>query len=207
MAIDAMGSKIEALIGKGEWKEAQITIEHQLDREPDDHWLWCRLSGVKYEKRDYQGGLEAAEKALKIVPDCPLALWSKAGAVEMLGNVDEARGLYLQLVRRGSEELKNPDDDADECWEGRDRTFGLVTDCFFAIAGCLAKTGQRDEAIKMYGDFISLVDLGERGIYSREDALKSMTKLVPSKKAKREAAVRKLELMENRSVTPQTVPG
>ena len=46
-----------------------------------------------------------AEKAVKIVPDCPLALWSKAGAIEMKVNEmpasvpsRAARGVYLRMV-------------------------------------------------------------------------------------------------------------
>src|SRR5690349_12462731 len=101
-----MGPESESLIRKGEWKQAQTAIEKQLVREPDDHWLWARLSGVKYEQRDYQGALQAAERALEIVPDCPLALWSKAGAVEMLGKADEALAVYADLFRRGLEELE-----------------------------------------------------------------------------------------------------
>ena len=78
-------NRIETLIGKGDWKSARRAIEKQLDREPDDHWLWSRLSAVKYEQRDYEGALAAAEKALEMVPDCPLALWSYANALDMLG--------------------------------------------------------------------------------------------------------------------------
>jgi tetratricopeptide (TPR) repeat protein len=193
MARDRIGTHIETLIRKGEWKQARTAIEKQLRREPDDHWLWCRLSGVKYEQRDYQGALEAAEKALGIVPDCPLALWSKAGAVEMLGKADEAMSLYSPLLGRGLEQLENPDSDADECWEGPDWTSGLVADCVFRTAGCLAKIGLRDKAVQMYRLFLSLGDMGIQGIYSREDALERLNKLVPSKKAKREAAVKMME--------------
>ena len=81
MGRDRIGTRIETLIQQGRWKQAERAIRKQLDKEPDDHWLWSRLSGVKYEQHDYQGALEAAEKALDIVPDCPLAGWSYAGAL------------------------------------------------------------------------------------------------------------------------------
>jgi len=193
MARDRIGTQIEHLLRRGDWKSAQALIEKQLGKQPDDHWLWSRLSGVKYEQRDYRGALEAAEKALEIVPDCPLALWSKAGALEMLGRGKEAIGLYEQLFNRGLEQLKNPDSDADECWEGPDWTSRLMADCMFRTASCLAKTALRDKAVKMYRLFLSLGDLGTQGIYSREDALERLNKLVPSKKAKREAAVKMME--------------
>src|SRR5881227_2462785 len=115
-------NRIETLIGKGNWKSAQLVIQKQLAKEPLDHWLWARLSAVKYEQRDYQGALEAAEEALKIVPDCPLAIWSKAGALDILGRTVEAMASYAQLLHRGLGQLKNPDEDAEECWEGQDWT-------------------------------------------------------------------------------------
>jgi tetratricopeptide (TPR) repeat protein len=192
MAADRIGAQIEARIRKEQWKPAQALIERQLAREPDDHWLWARLSGVKYEQRDYQGALEAADRARAIVPDCPLALWSYAGAIEVLGKPDEAMAWYTKLFRRGLEQLKDPDADATECWEGPDWTSALMADCLFRIAGCLAKTGQRDNAIKLYQALLSLLDLVQ-GIYSREDVRERLNKLVPSKKARREAVVKLLE--------------
>jgi tetratricopeptide (TPR) repeat protein len=190
MAIDRIASRIEALIRHADWKPAQTLIEKQLELEPDDHWLWSRLSGVQYEQRDYRAALVSAEKALVIVPDCPLARWSKAGAFEMLGKVDEAIGLYLQIFRGGHKQLSHPDTDANECWEGPDWTAGLIADCQFKLAGCLAKTGDRDAAVEAYQDFLSLTDLETKGLYSREDALKKLKKLVPTKEVRREAAVK-----------------
>jgi tetratricopeptide (TPR) repeat protein len=184
------------LIRKREWKQAQTAIEKQLSQEPEDHWLWARLSGVKYEQRNYQGALQAAEEALKIVPDCPLALWSYANAAEMPGDIEKAMMLYAKLFRRGLQQLRNPDEDANECWEGPDWTSGLVVDCVFRAAGCLAKTAQRDKAVGTYGLFLSLVDLGLQDIYSRKDALKKLNQLVPSKKTRREAAVKSIGKVE-----------
>ena len=184
MASNRMETRIESLIASGEWESAQRVIEKHIVKEPDDHWLWSRLSGVKYEQRDYQGALDAAEKALTIVADCPLALWSYAGALEMLGRTKEAVKIYIQLIRRGLQQLKEPDEDANECWEGADWTRGLVVDCVFRTAGCLAKIGRRKEAVEWYNvRFLNLLDFGWQGIYSREDAIARLKKLVPSKKA------------------------
>ncbi len=193
MAANQAGNSIEHLIRGGAWKPAQALIEQKLRKEPEDHWLWSRLSGVKYEQRDYRGALAAAEKALDVVPDCPLALWSKAGAVEMLGQTGEAAKIYAQLFRRGLGQLKNPDEDANECWEGPAWTASLLVDCLFKIAGCLATTGHQDRAVQVYRDFLSLVDLGVQGIYSREDALKRLRKLLRGKRARHEAAVKVME--------------
>jgi tetratricopeptide (TPR) repeat protein len=193
MAIDRIASRIEARIRHADWKAARALIEKQLNLEPDDHWLWSRLSGVQHEQRHYRAALASAERALGIVADCPLALWSKAGAVEMLGKVDEALGLYLHIFRGGHAQLSHPDLDANECWEGSDWTAGLIADCQFRLAGCLAKTGQREAAVKAYQSFLSLTDLETKGIYSREEALKKLKKLVPTKEVRRAAAVKVME--------------
>ncbi len=190
-------NRIETLIGRGEWKSARRAIEKQLEKEPDDHWLWSRLSGVQYEQGDYQGALDAAKKALEIVPDCPLALWSYAGALDMLGETREALRVYIQLVRRGVEEIREPDEDADECWEGADWTRSLVVDCIFRIAGCMAKIGERDKAVRWYERFLDILECGmQQGIYSREDAIARLKKLVRGKNAMpdtMERAMRELE--------------
>jgi tetratricopeptide (TPR) repeat protein len=196
MARDRIGSQIETLIRKGEWKQAQTVIEKQLDKVPEDHWLWGRLSGVKYEQRDYRGALKAAQRAREFVPDCPLANWSFANASEMLGKIDGAIRQYAQLIDRGLKQLQHPDEDASECWEGADWTSGLVADCVFRIAGCLAKRGQRDKAVGTYRYFLSLADLGIQSIYSHQDALEKLNKLVPNKKVRREAAVKVIEETE-----------
>ena len=193
MAADKIGAAIETLIRNSKWKQAEDSIWKQLHKTPDDHWLWSRLSGVRYEQKDYKGALEAAEKALEIVSDCPLALWSKANAVEMLDRTGEAVELYLALFNGGLQQLKNPNEDANECWEGSDWTSGLMADCVFRIAGCFAKTGKRDEAIKWYTNFLTLGNWKVKGIYSRRDALERLNRLVPSKSAKREAAVKMME--------------
>jgi hypothetical protein len=55
-----------------------------------------------------------------------------------------------------------------------------------------------DRALESYQTFLNLTDLGAASIYSREDALGKLNKLVHSKKAKRAAllkAMGKKELM------------
>jgi tetratricopeptide (TPR) repeat protein len=184
-------NQIEKLIAASKWKSAQSAIEKRLVKERDNHWLWSRLSAVKYEQRDYEGALADAAKALEIVPDCPLALWDYAGALDMLGRTPEAAKVYFQLLRRGLEELKTPDDDAKECWEGKDWTVGLMTDCSFRIAGLLAKNGERNRAVELYKDFLDLLDHGAASIYTREDAMVRLDKLQKAYAAIPRTAVRK----------------
>ena len=168
---------IETLIGAESWDLAESAIEEELAKDPDDHWLWCRLSTVRYEKRQYEAALECAEKALALVPDCPLALWDKAGALDMLGRWDQARRIYTQLLERGTNRLSNPDEDADECWEGKAWTKGLLADCVFRVAGCLEKTGHEQRAAELYSTFLSLLDHRVPSIYSRKQTLARLKKL------------------------------
>jgi hypothetical protein len=177
----ANGKRIETLIAAEEWEKAQKAIEKQLDKEPDSHWLWSRLSCVKYEQRDYKGALDAAQRALTIVPDCPLALWDQANALDMLGSTKEAGLIYSRLLRRGFQEIKEPDEDAEECWEGEQWTWALVVDCIFRIADCLAKTGALDEAVVWYQSFLFFLRHGIRGIYTVEDGMAALRKLMPDK--------------------------
>jgi hypothetical protein len=65
----------------------------------------------------------------------------------------------------------------------------------------MTKTGKekgeyRRKAIRLYWDFLHLLDYGVQGIYSREDALARLKKLAPAKKAileTMEGATRSLE--------------
>jgi tetratricopeptide (TPR) repeat protein len=176
MATKRIGPQIEELIADEAWGQAQTVIEKQLAKEPHDHWLWSRLSAVKYEQRDYQGALADAEKALEIVPDCPLAQWDYAGALDMLGRPKEALAVYRDLFHRGDEQLETPDEDAEECWEGKEWTAGLITDCAFRAAGCLAKLGDPVAAEDLYRIFLAMVE-NAPGIYSRKDAEARLKKL------------------------------
>ena len=132
------GKYIEELIDSEQWARARAVIEKDLIKLPDDHWLWARLSSVKYEQRDYQGALADANKALHFMPTCPLAMWSKATALEMLDKIDQAVKVYLRLLQNGVRELKlkKNDDDAYYCWEGCDWTRSLLEDCLSQLGGC-----------------------------------------------------------------------
>ncbi|HLN32758.1 MAG TPA: hypothetical protein VK395_33825 [Gemmataceae bacterium] len=187
-------NRIETLIERGDWKTAQGVIEKQLQKKTNDHWLWSRLSAVKYELRDYRDALDAAQKALTIVPDCPLALWSYANAAEMVGETYGAFILYRKLARRGVQQLREPDADANECWEGPDWTAGLIADCVFRAALCMEKNKRGDLAAEGYREYLSLIEADSRipSIYSREDAIEKLKELMPNESDRREAAMKRL---------------
>jgi tetratricopeptide (TPR) repeat protein len=198
MTSNRIGTQIEKLIARGEWSTAQELIEKQLGKEPDDHWLWSRLSAVKYEQRDYKQAHADAMKALQIVSDCPLAQWSLAGALDMLGETKSALEVYTQLFRRGLQELKTPGADAEECWEGTEWTVGLMTDCLFRIADCLAKNGVHDEAEKFYRLFLEFLMDGAQGIYSSEDAIVRLKALQQKKADVPQALIKRAKNVEKK---------
>jgi tetratricopeptide (TPR) repeat protein len=200
MTANGNGKRIETLYAAEEWVKAQKVIEKELTNAADNHWLWSRLSSVKYEQRDYKGALDAAQRALAIVPDCPLALWDQANALDMLGSTKEAGLIYSRLLRRGFQQIKEPDEDAEECWEGEQWTWALVVDCIFRVAGCLAKTGASDEAVVCYQHFLFFLRHGVHGIYTLEDVLAAIKKLVPAKeRVDKKKALKELEMVKKQT--------
>src|SRR5438309_1482364 len=116
-----MSREIEDLIAADRWEEAQEAIRMALEAEPSSHWLLARLALTSYEQRRYEEALGLAERAVRLEPRCPLALWEAAGALDMLGRESEAILIYRRLIRRGVEALAYG-----ECGEGLSRARGLV---------------------------------------------------------------------------------
>jgi tetratricopeptide (TPR) repeat protein len=173
-----IGSTIETLREQEQWPEMETAARDALVKDPKNHWLVTRLSDAIYEQKQYTAALEYADQALAIVPDCPLALWAKAGALDMLGRSQDALEHYVEIVKRGIQEIREPDEDAEECWEGQTWTFSLLTDCMFRIAGCLEDTGDIKGAAYRYKLFVSLLDAGNASsLYSREQAEARLKKL------------------------------
>jgi tetratricopeptide (TPR) repeat protein len=185
---------LEAFLAEQAWPAALKEIDRQLQQDPDNHWLLSRRSDVLYEMWNYESARQAAEQALAVVPDCPLALWSYAGALDMLGRTEDAGGVYIHLIHRGAQQLSDPDADADECWEDAQWTLGLVADCMFRIAGCLARLQRTAQAFRLYAHFLSIHVLGARGLYSRKEAVTKIAQL--SEQLSEQEAERELPLDE-----------
>ena len=50
-----------------------------------------------------------------------------------------------------------------------------------------------EKAVETYRTFLSLADIGMQGIYSRDDALRRLRRLIPNEKAKRLMAAKLME--------------
>lgn len=94
------GPEIERAIDAEDWQGARRLIRAGLKKAPEHHWLLARLALTHYEERDYATALQYGLQAVDIAPQCPLALWEVAGAMEMLGQSSAALRVYRKLTRR-----------------------------------------------------------------------------------------------------------
>ncbi len=132
---------IDQLIRADDWNGARRLILRELKSTPDNHWLLTRLSLTYYEQKNYRTALKYSEEAFALAPNCHLVLWDLAGALDALGELDKAIGIYLALIRRGPKRIANG-----PCGEGLGRARGLVADCYYRLALCYDKKGLRSMA-------------------------------------------------------------
>jgi len=196
MSHDKLNDDINRLFEEEEWLKARKLLEKALKKEPTDHWLLAQLGTTYYEERDYEKALELAREARKIVPDCPLAMWGEAGALQMLDGNQEAKNLYKELMEQGVALIQKYglgkwDDD---CWEGAGWTLSLLTDCFYRTGVCFQDMNKEDLAIGIFLRFIDLRTRREGGIYTIDDAKARLATITPvdpedfSKKMEEEVA-------------------
>lgn len=167
-----MSREIETAIGLSDWKEARRLIRAALRRQPDSHWLLTRLSATFYEERNYAQALSVGLDACEVAPNCPLVLWDLAGTFDMLDRHADAVKLYRRLIKRGVEEIAVGD-----CGEGRAWARGLVADCWYRIAGCESKRGQRVRAVQSYEQHLKMRGPGCRSLYDIELVRREMSAL------------------------------
>jgi tetratricopeptide (TPR) repeat protein len=161
--------QINRLFEQEEWAKARRLLEARLKDEPNNHWLLTRLGTTYYEERDYKKALELSQKAIKIAPDCPLVLWDFASTQEMLGDDAGAIRTYAKLFKMTTKEAPN-----EECWEGmhwegEQRSLSLLADCFYSVAGCLHRLGQRDKALWFIQEYLEWRAAGVKSIYSAKE--------------------------------------
>jgi len=166
------GKKIEEAIQKDEWFRARKLIEKELRGEPDNHWLLTRLALTFYEQRKYSDALEISKKAFAIAPDCSLVLWDLAGALEMLGDIEEALKIFGILVSRGIDSLA-----FEECGEGRAWARGLYADCLYRMSHCYSRRGDKEKAIEMLKKHLEKRGPGCRSIYHITTARRELAAL------------------------------
>jgi tetratricopeptide (TPR) repeat protein len=155
-----MAKDVESLVRAGKWAAAEKQIRRELKSEPGSHWLWTRLSVVRYERHAYSDALKYAKKALKIMPTCSLALWDRAGALDMLKRHREAIRDYKMLVVRGTRGMLR-----EACNESRGWARGLVADSHYRLGLCWKKLGRKAPAREAIRKSLRARGPGCRSIY------------------------------------------
>ena len=154
---------IEKAIDREDWPKARRLIRNDLKRHPRNHWLLNRLGLTYYEQLDFKRAVQYIEKALKIAPHCPLALWDLAHCKDMQNQWGEAVALYRKIIRRGVERIAHGD-----CGQGKAWARGLVADCHFRMAICYNDMRRKKLAIKAMKDHLGLRGPGCRSNYEIE---------------------------------------
>jgi tetratricopeptide (TPR) repeat protein len=95
-----MSKAIEAAIRSERWKKARQLIRAELNEKPNSHWLLTRLGLTYYEERAYRASLWYSQKALRLAPECLLALWDYAGSLQMLGYACLPGGITVASERK-----------------------------------------------------------------------------------------------------------
>lgn len=127
----SFSDRIWRLFKKQDFAQARDLLLDELENSEkrDDHWLLCRISTTYYEERNYRPALAYIQKALKLAPDCPLALWGLAGVLDMLEREREAIAIWERLLRRGEENIA-----FGACGEGLKWAKALMLDCLYRLA-------------------------------------------------------------------------
>jgi regulator of sirC expression with transglutaminase-like and TPR domain len=162
-----MPTSIESLIRRDRWVEARRAIRSQLRTDPDNHWLVTRLGLTYYEQRQYARALEYSARAVTLAPNCPLALWDHAGALQMLGRHTAAGQIYRRLIRRGVKRIANG-----KCGEGLARARGLVADCHLRLSDSLKAQHCEKQAMSHILRHLDMRGPGCHSIYSLRDLRK-----------------------------------
>src|SRR5437868_275163 len=127
----SLSQRINEYFNRQSWREARQLLFRAIKRHPDDHWLLSRLSTTYYEERDYLKALETSRRAAKLDSTCPLVLWDLAGALDAVGDKEQAIKIYEKLISRRIDGVAN-----DECGEGEEWAASLLADCKARTALC-----------------------------------------------------------------------
>ncbi len=182
MKASSLSEKINALFEKEEWARARGLIERALAKAPDDHWLLTRLGTTYYEERDYVRALELAQKAHALDPDCPLVLWDLAGALDAVGRPREAAKTYRRLIQKGIRGVAHGHHGEGAAW-----AVSLLLDSIYRLGLCYEALGADEEALEYLQHYLRLRRLWPDSLYTPQDALRHLTRLVsrPGKKRRR----------------------
>ena len=166
-------SKLEA---KEKWQEHIVLAKSLLKHQPDDHfvnhWLLTRISSSYHEARQYRMALKYAIKSLDLYPNCQLAQWDLAGALDMLKEHRKAIEIRKKLLRRGVEKIA-----FNQCGEGLLWAERMVNDCRYKIGRGYYILGKKKLAIKYLKAHLAHRRAGLPSLYSRQQVKRELSDL------------------------------
>jgi len=164
--------RIEKLLAKEQWAQAQPLLHRELLYDPGSHWLWIMLSQTYYEQRDYETALACARRAVELAPNCALVLWHYAGALSMCYQEDSALAVYSLIKARDLEEIAYG-----ECGEGMDWAMSLDNDVHFRMGRLYQFLRRNDQARVSYEKYIHNRTHGVASIYDLEEARRHLAEV------------------------------
>jgi tetratricopeptide (TPR) repeat protein len=171
MNTDRLNNTINDLFERGEWDKARRLLEKEREKDPQSHWLLTQLGVTFYEQRKYEKALQLFLDSRKIVDDCPLTLWNLAGTLDALGKHAGAVSIYTWLLQTNKSAAEDP------CWESKEWTDALKTDCVYRLGVCFQHLNKTKSAEHCYRQYLNLLLSGVEGSYSVEDVIRRIRDL------------------------------
>lgn len=171
------GSKSERIIrghlSRHEWEAARELLLSELRKAPDSHWVLAMISSTYYEERQYDKALEFSDRALARQARCPLALWHRGCALDMLRREEEAINVWKGLLRRGVQRIA-----FGRCGEGVRWSRSLLNDCRYRIGLAYGEQNDPANAVRYLRAHLRMRAPGIPSLYKRRDAKRALEKYV-----------------------------
>ncbi|HOX77391.1 MAG TPA: CDC27 family protein [Bacteroidales bacterium] len=149
---------LNALFDKKEWVKAKELLESEINKFPNEYFLYTSLAKVYFNLKQYQKASEAALMAVSIEPNDPLVVYDYACTLYSLDKYNEAINEWFKIVNLGVKGILHG-----EYNEGIKWTKSIVNDSRFRIAMCYFEMGNKEIARKFVDDHLKH---RQRGIYS-----------------------------------------
>jgi tetratricopeptide (TPR) repeat protein len=173
----SLNSRIDSLFQKGKWEEARRLLKREQETDPQSHWVLTQIGVTFYEQRQYEEALDFLLASREIKDDCPLTLWNLAGVLDALGKHAQSKRIFAWLLQS----KRTPKDDP--CWESREWSDSLKTDCVYRLGVCCLHSGEDREAEKWFRRYVNLLVNGFNGTYSIQEVVAHRRKMAAHKEA------------------------
>ena len=165
-------SLINQYFDKEDYQSAIALLKGEMVKSPDDHWLNAQLAISYYELRDYKTAMEFSEKAVRLSPNCPLALDYHASILFANGKVKEALRIWNDLLDKNVEEIACGD-----CGEGVRFAKSLLNDVGFSVGDAYMELNNKEKALSYYKSHLANRQKGIFSNITRREVLKEIGKI------------------------------